>query len=210
MPVADELRVSVRDVLFQRLAHVVDAGLPMLAFVVGYGLRGAAAGMICALAMAAAIAGWRIRCHHSLWAVTLAFAIVLLASGLVKTSGEGRSFFLVELAINFAGVVVFGGSLIVNRPLTGVIAKRFDNEARQWWLSPQRLRLHRLTSIVWFALWASHLIILVPLYVSNETVVLGVASMLIIKPSLALTVAWTWWKMQGADDPHPKRLPLAQ
>lgn len=192
----DEVR-ELTDPLTRRLEgvrHLVDGGLPFLAFFAGYRWHGVEAGAVAAFAIAVVIAVVRLWRGERLVAVGLGAFAVALSSAIALASGEGRSFFVTGLLFNGAALLVTLGSLAARRPASGELSRRVHREEPQWRSDPARYRVHVRITWFWSFLWAWHLAVLVPLYAASAVGALSFVSTFVLKPSILLwlvvAVAW--------------------
>ncbi|MEU2257666.1 DUF3159 domain-containing protein [Nocardia xishanensis] len=179
---------------FKRSADAVG---PVAAFLLGYQLVGAHAGIAAAITAAAVLAVVRLVRGDSVKVVTVSMIAVLVYSLFVQISGEGRDFFLPTVIGCAVLTVLFGVSLIGRRPVTLWICRKVGLEPAGE-TAPHRLRLHRRITATWFVNWVLHVVVLVPLYLANNVAALGLAAMLLGKPSVVVMVALTWIQVQRA------------
>jgi hypothetical protein len=184
---------------------VLDATLPAVAFLVGFGFaassgRGAMVGAVAALAVAVVIAVLRLVRHEGLRPVCGAFAFVLVAAVLVRQTGQAADFFLPELVLNGALAAWFAGSLLGRRPATRTVLRLLG--VRPHGGTPGYLRGQRANTAVWLAFWCAHLAMEVPLYLAHEVFWLGITR-IVCGPLLWLPVAWLGWRAtrRAARDP---------
>ncbi|WP_432012187.1 DUF3159 domain-containing protein [Streptomyces cucumeris] len=186
------------------LRKTFDAGAPIAAFLVGHGLRGTIAGAAAAIAVALAIACWRLLHGRRIRLIGVSLGIVLIHSLFAYHTGEGRDFFLPDLLMNGVLTVAFGGSLLTGRPLTGLISRWSGSEVPTWYRDRDRLRLHRKLTLLWLGLWCLHLALLLPLYAADAVVALGVASLTTGKPAVLVCAVLSWRVVRrGAASPAP-------
>ncbi|MFJ9367631.1 DUF3159 domain-containing protein [Nocardia sp. NPDC101769] len=177
---------------FQRSADAVG---PVAAFLVGYQLAGAHAGIAAAIAAAAILALVRLIRGDSVKVVTVSVAAVLVYSLFVQFSGQGRDFFLPTVIGCAVLTIVFGISLVGRRPVTLWLCRKVGIEPAGE-VTARRLRLHRRITAMWFVNWVVHVVALTPLYLANQVAALGLAAMLLGKPSVVVLIALTWLQVQ--------------
>ncbi|MFF0494018.1 DUF3159 domain-containing protein [Nocardia sp. NPDC004068] len=174
------------------VGHLVDGAVPALGFLVGYAVWNAKIGVVVALVLAVLLAGLRTWRGESAKVVMVSVAAVIVFSLFVGITGEGRGFYLPDLLVCAAGAVLFGGTVLIGRPLSQWVCRRIGLEPAEHADPAARRALHRRVSLAWFAFWAAHLLILVPLYVANEVVLLGSVALVLGKPALVVMLAVTW------------------
>ncbi|MFE7721462.1 DUF3159 domain-containing protein [Nocardia rhizosphaerihabitans] len=178
-----------------------DALGPVFAFVIGYQFAGTNAGIIAAIMTALALAAIRIVRGGSVKVVAVSVGVVLAYSLVVGISGEGRDFFVVSIIGCAILALAFGLSLIGRSPASLWICRRFRLEPAAA-ASADRLRLHRRITALWLVNWIVHVVVLCPLYAANQVAALGVATMLLGKPSVVVLVAVTWLWVQRSRPPQ--------
>jgi hypothetical protein len=164
--------------------HAVDAAAAPIAFVVVNAQAGPRWAALVALVVALAVGGLRRHRGEPLVVVAVSTTIVALHSASALAVGEGRAFFLPELVINAAGLVVCGLSLLLGRPVTAFVGRKIG-------LAPGTPRLHRRLTAAWTALWVVHLLLLVPLYLADSVVGLTVTATFVNKPTMLATAVAT-------------------
>ncbi|NNH71176.1 DUF3159 domain-containing protein [Nocardia uniformis] len=172
--------------------HIIDGAAPAVGFLIGYATANAKIGVLIALAVACAIAGFRLVRGDSARVVLTAVAVVVVFSLFVGITGEGRGFYLPDLLICAVGTVAFGASLLVGRPLSHWACTRIGLEPAESAARPTRIMLHRKVTFAWFVFWALHLVVMVPLYIADKVVVLGTVALVFGKPALVVMLAGTW------------------
>ncbi len=169
------------------LRLVLDAALPPVGFLVGLladpGPPRTA--VLLALAVAVVIAGLRLARHEGLRPVTASFAFVLVAALAVRTSGRAADFFLPELLLNVALALWFAASLLLRRPATATVLRLAGGRGEP----PGQ----RAATAVWLAFWCLHLLMEVPLYLTDQVFWLG-ATRVLFGPPLWLPVGWLSWR----------------
>jgi hypothetical protein len=102
---------------------MVDATLPTVAFIVAKGLGGLSAGIWAALGLAVVIFGLRLVRRESVQQAVSGLFAVGIAVGIAALTGEARDFYVPGILRNAALTLVLLGSIVVRRPLVGVIAE---------------------------------------------------------------------------------------
>ncbi|MCZ2830626.1 DUF3159 domain-containing protein [Modestobacter sp. VKM Ac-2986] len=102
---------------------MVDASLPTLAFIVANGLGGLTVGIWAAVVAAVLVFVLRLVRRESIQQAISGLFAVAVAVFIAARTGEARDFFVIGIIRNLAIGVVVLGSLLVRRPLVGVIAE---------------------------------------------------------------------------------------
>ncbi|AVH24077.1 DUF3159 domain-containing protein [Nocardia cyriacigeorgica] len=167
----------------------IDAAAPVVAFLAGNHLLGPLAAVVLAVAVAVTLSAWRLWRGDSVKIVGAALAAVTLHSVLVVATGEGRSYFLPELFGSLALAIVFGVTVPSRRPLTLRVCQRFRIHS----LASVAVHKHRLLTILWTVQWLVHVVVIAPLYAADQVTALGIATIILGKPSVILAIAASWW-----------------
>jgi hypothetical protein len=109
---------------------MVDASLPTIAFIVANSIGGLRTGIWAALATALLVFVLRLVRKQTVQQAISGLFAVAVAVAIAAASGEARDFFVLGLVRNAAIGVVLVGSILIRRPLVGVIAE---------WLAPSHL-----------------------------------------------------------------------
>jgi len=120
---------------------MVDASLPTIAFIVANGIGGLTVGIWSAVGAAVLVFLLRLVRRESIQQAISGLFAVAVAVVIAARSGEARDFFVLGIIRNAAIGVVLFGSILVRRPLVGVIAE---------FLAPSHLgalSAHRLPSL---------------------------------------------------------------
>ncbi|MCB5911569.1 DUF3159 domain-containing protein [Streptomyces pinistramenti] len=189
------------------LRHIVDAAVPVGCFLAGYGLAGPVTGAVCALLGGGAVAVVRLLRGDSLKVVVITLGGVLAHSLVALYVGDGRAFFLPELLFNVVLAVVFAGSLLLGRPVSGPLARLLRAERRDWRSDPRRRRLHLRITALWLGLWCAHLVIWLPLYHADNVMLLGAANVVLGKPAATVCGWLTWRRLRRPEAQPPEPAP---
>lgn len=195
-PVADDGATTLSAALRRSLARsggvtgILVAAAPTIAFVVGDTMGGLTWAFV-ALAVAAPVAfGVRLARRESLRGALVGLAVAGVCAGVAAFSGEARAFFLFPTLIPAALGVLFLGSVLVRRPVTGVLFNRLVGGPADWRDHPRLLRVYTITTLVGVALHALNLTLRGAAYLADQPAVLaalGVAA----APLFALLAATT-------------------
>ncbi|MFD2460874.1 DUF3159 domain-containing protein, partial [Amycolatopsis samaneae] len=115
-------RESLAQVLGGRQG-AIDASIPPVAFVVGWLVSGRSIGWGAgaAIAVAAALAVFRITRGGKARAVVVSVAAVAVAALIALHTGRAEDFFLLQLLSNVASALAWAASIVVRWPLLGVV-----------------------------------------------------------------------------------------
>jgi hypothetical protein len=196
---------SLADLLGGRRG-AVDATLPPVAFVAGWLVAGQSVwgGVIAALVVGLAVAGWRLRRGDRPRAVLVGLLAVCLAAMIAVRTGRAADFFLVQLVSNAASALAWTVSIVLRWPLLGVVVGTVLGQRTRWRRDPALVRAYSRASWVWVLQYAVRLAVFLPLYAADQVVALGVARAVLTWPLVAACLAVSWWVLRRTLPPdHP-------
>jgi hypothetical protein len=202
---------SLADLLGGRRG-AVDASIPPLAFAAGYVASGHDAwfAVVAAAVAGVLVAGWRLWRGGRPRAVVLGLLGVAVAGTVVLRTGRAEDFFLIQLVANAASSLVFLASVVVRRPLLGVMVGLALGQRTRWRRDPDLVRAYSRGSLVWAAQYALRVAVFLPLWLAGQVVALAVARAAMTWPLVIATLAASWWVVRRslpADHPglrHPR------
>jgi hypothetical protein len=162
---------------------------PAIAFVLAYTLSGSdtnvSAGVAVGLALVLAVA--RLARRQSPRHAIAGLVGVAVAGFVATRSGRAEDFFLPGLIANAGYGSAFVVSILVRRPLVGYIVTQFDgSQATRWREDPLRMRAFNRATALWAGLFATRLLVQLPLYLAGAVVALGIARTAMGLPVFAL------------------------
>ncbi|WP_067541244.1 DUF3159 domain-containing protein [Nocardia crassostreae] len=172
--------------------HILDGAAPAIGFLIGYVAVNAKFGVLLALGVAGGMALFRLLKGDSIRVVAVSLLVVVVFSLFVGITGEGRGFYLPDLLICAVATLAFGLTLLTGRPLSRWMCRKIGLEPAEHADPDARIALHRTVTLAWFVFWAAHLVIMVPLYLTDKVVLLGSVALVLGKPALVLMLAVTW------------------
>jgi small-conductance mechanosensitive channel len=127
---------------------IAIASAPTVAFVIANAVAGLTPAFV-ALAVAASVAfGVRLVRRESLRAAAIGLVVAAGCALVAALTGEARGFFLVPTLLPAGWVLVFLGSVLVGRPLTGVGLNRLARGPRNWHRHAPLRRVYNVTSLI--------------------------------------------------------------
>lgn len=204
-PVPSREPESLASLLGGRKA-ALDATAPPVAFVAGWLAAGESvlAGTVAALAVAAAVAGWRLYRGTRPRAAVIGLLMVALAALIVLHTGRAADFFLVQLAANAASALAWAASITIRWPLLGVVVGAVLGQKTRWRRDPALLRAYQRASWIWAATFVIRVAVFTPLWLADQVVALGAARVALSWPLIAACLAVSWWVLRRALPPdHP-------
>jgi hypothetical protein len=110
----------------------------------------------------------------------------------LRPGGQAGDFYLKDFWINAAYGSVLLLSVIVRFPLIGLLMGFLTNQGLQWRKDRRKVRFFDLVTLLWVGLFATSLLVEVPLYLAGEVVTLGFVKIVLGLP-FYLTMIWVSW-----------------
>ncbi len=173
---------------------MIEAAVPATAFIVAYAVSGSGTDIaaIVAVGLALALAVSRVLRRQTPRHAFSGLVGVAFAAFVAVRSGRAANFFLPGVLLNAAYAGAFLISILIRRPLVGVIFSQLDRTLADWRTDPLRMRIFTMASWLWVGLFLLRLIVELPLYLANAVVALGVARTATGLPLFALGLWATW------------------
>ncbi len=118
---------------------------------------------------------------------------IALSAGLALWTGRAADNFVGGFIINAVSLLAFSISLLVRKPLVGVIANALAPKTK-WLDEPAPRRAVTIASILWACFFALRLGVQLPLYFANLTAALA-ATKLIMGLPLYASMLWVTWML---------------
>lgn len=176
----------------------LDATLPPVAFVVAWLLanRSVAWGVAAALTLGVLLAGFRLVRGDRPAAVLLGLLGVAVASVIALRTGRAADFFVVQLASNAASLLAWTLSIVLRRPLLGIVVGTLLRQRGRWRHDPDLLAAYIRASWIWVAQYAVRVVVFGALYAVDAVVALGIARVALSWPLVALCIAVSAWVLR--------------
>ena len=207
----DQRRESLAQILGGRRG-ALDASVPPAAFVVGWLAAGQsiAWGAGAAIAVAAALGGYRVARGGKARALVVSLAAVVAAALIALHTGRAQDFFLLQLMSNVASALLWAASIALRWPLLGVVVGLVLGQKTRWRRDPALLKAYSRASWVWvFGQYTLRVVVYGLLWWTGQVVALGVARTVLSWPLVALTVAVSGWVLYRTLPPEHPGLRLA-
>lgn len=191
---------------------IVDSVVGPLVFLVLYRLWGLNAGLIGAGAVALAVVAIRRARGEQLTSAWYGVSGVLIGAVLAKVIGSSDGFFLPRVAVNAVSVAIAVGSVVVGRPLVGIVWAMFHRQPLPWGYRPEVRRVFGWLTLLWAAGYALRAIVIGGLIADDEdrTGALAVASVALGLPLTAVLFAVTILVIRRSLGPLARPEPAAQ
>ena len=126
-----------------------------------------------------------------------------ITAALAILTGRAENNFVLGILTNAGYLVAMLVSLVVRRPLIGVIVGLLMGErAANWRQEPRRYRVLTLVTWIWVALFAIRLVVEVPLYLASNVAGLAIAKLILGVPFYAVVLWVTWLLVRSVFPPE--------
>jgi hypothetical protein len=177
------------------VSGIVASGVPVVVFVVAQAVAGSlVVSIIAAVASALAVAGWRLVRGEAVQPALSGLLGVAVCAFVAWRTGEARGFFLLGIWTSLIYGGVFLLSVLVRRPLVGVIWHLVNGEGQDWRRDRRVVRAYDLASLAWVVVFGARFVVQGWLYDSQYADTwLGWVRIAMGLPLAALAAAVTVW-----------------
>ncbi len=177
---------------------LIDSGLPVVVFVVANALSQLRVAVIAALVAGVAVFALRLARRESpQFAVSGLFGVAI-AAYFAHRLGRAEGFFIPGIILNAVYFLVFAVSLLIRRPLVGVLWTYFGDGDQDWRRQPALRRAYTLATLWWALMYAAKTGLQGLLYLHHQPGWLAVAKLSMGYPLFAVNVAATLWLVRRA------------
>jgi hypothetical protein len=182
---------------------LVESIVPSLAFLVAYTISAivlnspsfllwsVGAPVVCAVVFIVARAVARSQLRSAITGAVIA----AITAGLALITGRAADSFVVGIGINAVVFVVILVSLVVRRPIIGLIVGLLTSD-EQWRVDSARRRVLTIATWMWLALFAVRLAVELPLYIGDLATGLAISKLVLGVPLYAMLL-WVTWLLVG-------------
>jgi Protein of unknown function (DUF3159) len=180
------------------VSGVVASGVPVVVFVTAQAIVGVlTASIVAAVAVALAISVWRLVRHEPVQPALSGLLGVAVCAFVAYRTGEAKGFFLLGIWTSLVYGGVFLVSVIVRRPLVGVIWHLVNSEGQGWRHDPHLRRAFDLASLAWVVVFGARFVVQRWLYDSvYADAWLGWVRLAMGIPLAAVAAAVTVWAIR--------------
>lgn len=184
------MRDAPLDGLLERAGGIrglVYSALPVTTYAVTAAALGRIPAVIAALSVAALVLAWQLGHRESVRPALWGFAGVALCAGLALVTGRAKDFYLPGIWIALLMAVLFTASILVRRPLVGVVWAWMTGRDGSWRRVPRvRLAFDIVTAVMAAVSW-SRFLVQNHLYDSDQAELLAVARLAMGWPLFLVT-----------------------
>ena len=183
----------------------VESMAPTVLFVLAYFASGnnLAVAVGVALGVAVVLAGIKIARREKPIRVLSGLIGVAIAALFAAYQDDPLGFFQIRVLANVLSALAFAGSILIKRPLMGVIIGPVMGTGMRWRQDPDLLKAYSRVTWLWAILSLVRAAIQVPLIQAGQLAWLG-ATPFLFYGLVALTIAASWWVIKKTLPPgHP-------
>lgn len=166
---------------------LIYSALPVTTYAVTSAALGRIPAVVAALTVAALVLAWQLAHRESPRPALFGFAGVALCAGLALVTGQAKDFYLPGIWIALLMAVLFTASLVIRRPLVGVVWAWMTGRDASWRRAPRvRLAFDIVTAVMAVVSW-SRFLVQNHLYGSDQAELLAVARLAMGWPLFLVT-----------------------
>jgi hypothetical protein len=173
---------------------VADSSIPSLAFVIAYTAGGNDLGVAIwiALGVAALVAAIRLIRRDPVKFAVVGVAGVGLAAFVADRTGKAEDFFVPGLLLNAGYAIGYLVSILVRRPLIGLIVGPLTGDGLKWRQDPGKIAAYSRASWIWVGVFSLRLAVQLPLYFAGALLALGIAKTAMGIPLFLIAIYLTY------------------
>lgn len=185
---------------------VLESLVPGLAFLTVFSLTGELFWSVAApLALALGFVLVRLVTKSPLQPALVGVGGIAASAAVALSSGRPEDNFVLGLWVNAVGLGVMVVSLLIRRPLVGVISGLLAQDP-DWRGDRAKRRLATIATLLWVGLFSARLLVQVPLFLEGAVQALAIARLSMGVPLYALVLWLSWLLMRSvyrAEQPAP-------
>ncbi|WP_280402284.1 DUF3159 domain-containing protein [Nocardia carnea] len=180
------------------LAGLVYSTVPVVVFVPVNALFGLTAAIWAALGVAGAVLVWRLVRREPIQPAISGFLGVGICALIAWRMGEAKGFFLFGIYTSLVYGAAFLISILVRRPLVGVVWGVLNGHGGDWRADPRVVRLYDLATATWVLVFGARYLVQHHLYAADSTGWLAAARIAMGWPLTAVALVVTVWAVRRA------------
>lgn len=180
------------------VSGLIYSSLPVVVFVPVSSLFGLTPAIAAALGAAGLVLLVRLLRRESVQPAVSGFFGVGVCVLIAYLMGESKGYFLLGIWTSLLWAVVFGGSVLLRRPLVGYLWAWFNGHDRSWRRVRRAVRCYDVATLTWAAVFAARFVVQHHLYDADRTGWLGVARIAMGWPLTALAALATYLAVRAA------------
>jgi hypothetical protein len=172
--------------------------VPVLVFVLVNTLAGLQLAIWSSLGAGVAVGVWQLIRRESLQPAVSGILGVALSAFIAYRTGEARGFYLYGIWYSLVAGLVFVLSIVLRRPLVGVLWSALNGSGSGWRYDPRARFGYDVATLIWAVFFLARFGVQRWLYEAQETTLLGVARLVMGLPLTAVAALVTIWAVRRA------------
>jgi len=202
---SEELRDRTRQQILDSMggwSGTIVAAIPPVVFVIVNAIAGLRPAIGAAVASAVLVAGYRLARRQPVQQAVTGLFSVAIAAAIAARTGQARGYFLFGIAAAFGYAAVFALSLLVRRPLVGVLWEYLDPSPlppeQRWYRLRELRRAYDVATAAVLAMFLARGVVQLRLFSENRTGLLAAARIAMGLPLYLGVVAVVFWVVRRA------------
>jgi hypothetical protein len=154
---------------------LVYTALPVTTFAAANAIAGLVPALVAAMSAGTLVLAWQLIQRESTRPALLGFAGIALGAGLALVTGQAKDFYLPGIWMYLTMAIVFTGSVVVGRPLIGVVWAWMTGRDSTWRRTRRVRRAFDLVTLMMAAVSATRFAVQFYLYDTDQEGLLAVA-----------------------------------
>ena len=180
------------------IGGVLSAVSPVVVFVAVNQFAGLQPALWASIVVAVAVGAWRLIRREGVQPAISGILGVALCAFIAYRTGEARGFFLYGIWYSLIAGLVLVISVLVRRPLVGVLWSVLTNSGFVWRNDPRTRLGFAVATLVWAVFFLARFGVQNWLYQAGETGLLGIARLVMGLPLTAVAALVTIWAIRRA------------
>lgn len=180
------------------VAGLVYASIPTVAYVIANAIAGLDAAVVVAVGASAGLIALRLLRKEPIQPAVSGLFGVVVAALIAYQTGSAENYFLPGIWISLAMAVVFAVSVVVRRPLVGVIWNALTSENAAWRSDRRTRYVFDIATLTFVAVFVARFVVQQWLYDAGSTGWLAFARIGMGYPLLAVALLVTYWSIKRA------------
>ncbi|NLU63429.1 DUF3159 domain-containing protein [Rhodococcus sp. HNM0563] len=181
------------------LSGLVYSTLPVLVFVPINSVWGLTAAIWSAIGVACGVLVWRLIRRTPIQPAISGFMGVALCAFIAHRTGDAKGYFLFGIYASLVYGGAFALSVLVRRPLVGVIWGMLNGQGSRWRAHREAVRAYDIATAAWALVFIARYLVQNHLYDEDQTGWLAAARIGMGWPLTALALLVTLWAVRKAD-----------
>jgi hypothetical protein len=201
----EDLRDRTRQQILDSMggwSGTIVAAIPLVVFVIVNAAAGLRTAVIAAVASAVLVAGYRMARRQPVQQALSGLLGVAIAAAIAARTGQARGFFVLGIVSSFGYAALFAASLLVRRPLVGVLWEYLDPAplppGQRWHKLRELRRAYDIATAAVLAMFLARAVVQLSLFKENRTGLLAVTKLVMGLPLYLAVVAVVFWVVRRA------------